>query len=86
MKILLDREKIKKVDLKKYYDKYSGNGYKILKGAPMIINIEGTYVYINDLPKAVHNKKFSFFANQYVVNLKIGYIPDLVIFKWYRGV
>ena len=45
------------VDIKEYFEKYQikkdniSSGYKMLVGTPVLLNIEGTYVKSDDLPK-----------------------------------
>ena len=50
------------VDIKEYYDKYSkekrNNSYSMLQGAPLVINIDGTYVYLNKIPTMDIKNKF----------------------------
>lgn len=47
----------KVVNLKSFYEKYSGkSSYKMISGTPLIINIEGTYVKIDDLIELIINR------------------------------
>lgn len=51
------------VDIKEYYKQYDADTDKqeLLKGSPLIINVEGTYIYYEDIPYLV-DKKMKLFA------------------------
>lgn len=51
------------VDIKEYYKQYDADNDKqeLLKGSPLIINVEGTYIYYEDIPYLV-DKKMKLFA------------------------
>lgn len=72
MIIYLDYYKAKKIDLKDYYRNYDNTNfsYKLLKGAPILVNVQGSYVEANDIPKLVVNKHFRFIVNQWVMELR----------------
>ena len=72
MTIYLDYYKARKVDLKAYYETYDNNRqtYKLLKGAPLLVNVQGSYVEANDLPKLVCNKRNAIIVNQWLLELK----------------
>lgn len=46
------------VDYKEYMQQYDSgdNKMELLKGSPLIINVEGTYIYYEDLPYLVDKK------------------------------
>jgi len=71
MTIYLNRYKAKTVDLKEYYETYDNNRqtYKLLKGAPLLVNVQGSYVKADDLPKLVVNKRFIIIVNQFLLEL-----------------
>jgi len=72
MTVYLNRYKAKTVDLKEYYETYesSQRSYKLLVGAPLLVNVEGSYVNANDLPNLVVNKSKLFAVNQWLIELK----------------
>ena len=46
-------KKAEKVNMKEYYEKYDKSGridYAMAFGSPILIRIEGTVTYLNDLP------------------------------------
>lgn len=51
--IYLDYKKAEKINVQEYYEKYDRSGrlgYALAFGSPLIIRIEGTPTYFNDLP------------------------------------
>lgn len=71
MTIYLNYYKATPVNRKKLLETYDkGRSYNVLAGMPLIISVEGTYVYVNDLPKLVVNKHQGFIVNQWVAELK----------------
>ena len=57
--ILLYRNKVKIFDIAEYYKMYSGksNNYIMIKGAPLLLNINGVLVEIKSISNAVVHKK-----------------------------
>ena len=57
--ILLYRNKVKIFDRAEYYKMYSGksNNYIMIKGAPLLLNINGVLVEIKSISNAVVHKK-----------------------------
>lgn len=57
--ILLYRNKVKMFDRDVYYKLYGGksNSYVMIKGTPLLLNINGTLVDIKSLSNAVVRKK-----------------------------
>lgn len=57
--ILLYRNKVKIFDRAEYYKMYSGksNNYIMIKGAPLLLNINGALVDIKSISNAVVRKK-----------------------------
>ena len=57
--ILLYRNKVKIFDIAEYYKMYSGksNNYIMIKGAPLLLNINGALVDIKSISNAVVRKK-----------------------------
>ena len=89
----LDYDKAKKldaiVDMQKYYEKYdkdSRSQYKLVEGAPIVINIEGTYVYLEKIPLLVQNVPP--FVYDSIRNVKYALYTDesdVVVYKWRRN-
>jgi hypothetical protein len=89
----LDYDKAKKlgviVDMQKYYEKYdvdTRSQYKLLTGAPIVINVEGTYVYLDMIPLLVQNLP-TFVSNnirdiKYAINNDDA---DVVEYRWKRN-
>ena len=74
------------VDIKEYFNKYSkekrNNSYSMLQGAPLVINIEGTYVYLNKiLTMDIKNK---FLVEQLIAETRnpMNLEGLLIRFKW----
>lgn len=60
MTIKLNYHKAKPVDLKEYYNKYTDTDrrtYRLLQGTPLIVNVEGTYIYVNDIPNILIDRR-----------------------------
>ena len=72
MIIYLDYYKANIVDLKEYYETYDSNRqtYALLKGAPLLVNVQGSYIKANDLPNLVVNKRFVIVVNQWLLSLR----------------
>lgn len=72
MTVYLNMYKANKVDLKEHNQMYDGSNlsYKLLQGAPLLINVEGSYINANDLPNLVVNKSQLFAVNQWLIELK----------------
>ena len=69
--ILLYRNKLKIFDRAEYYKLYSGksNNYTMIKGAPLLLNIDGTLVDIKSMSNAVVHKKDLAKVNEYIANV-----------------
>lgn len=69
--ILLYRNKVKVYDRSEYYKLYSGksNNYTMIKGAPLLLNINGTLVDIKSISNAVVHKKDLAKVNEYIANV-----------------
>lgn len=69
--ILLYRNKLKVYDRAEYYKMFSGksNNYVMIKGAPLLLNINGTLVDIKSLSNAVVHKKDLAKVNEYIANV-----------------
>lgn len=74
------------VDRSKFFDEFDNNSqtYKMLKGTPLLISVEGSYVNVNNLPNLVVNKHQGFIVNQWVSNITKGTPPDFITFVWRR--
>lgn len=72
MTIYLDYYKANKVDLKEHYENYDNNRqtYNLLKGAPLLVNVQGSYINVNDLPNLIVNKRFVPIVNQWLIELR----------------
>ena len=66
--ILLYRNKVKIFDRAEYYKMYSGksNNYIMIKGAPLLLNINGALVDIKSISNAVVRKKDLAKVNKYI--------------------
>lgn len=86
----LDYKKAKKigaiVNLKEYYEKYDDDNprqYELKKGVPIVINIEGTYVYLDKIEELVQNVPL--FISDNLRSLKYAIdddMIDIVSYKW----
>lgn len=58
MTVLLNYWKANKIDRNEYFRKYDNVklSYKLLQGAPLLINIEGQYIKVFDIPDLVINR------------------------------
>jgi len=94
--VYLNYYKANLVDYKEYMKKFSirkldVNGfddtfiqpYKLLIGAPKIINVEGSYIELNDLLK-LSSPKNRLIVNTYIMAVKNSAEPPYVEFKWRR--
>ena len=85
MTIYLNRSKAKTVDLKEHNQKYDSSiSYKLIKGAPILVNVEGSYVEANDLPNLVVNRRHIIIVNQWLLELRnpIEKRASPLHFKW----
>ena len=69
--ILLYKNKLKIFDRAEYYKLYSGksNNYTMIKGAPLLLNINGTLVDIKSISNAVVHKKDLAKVEKYIVDV-----------------
>ena len=69
--VLLYRNKLKIYDRDAYYKLYSGksNNYIMIKGAPLLLNINGTLVDIKSISNAVVRKKDLAKVNEYIARV-----------------
>lgn len=69
--ILLYRNKLKVYDRDVYYKLYSGgsNNYTMIKGAPLLLNIQGVLVDIKSISNAVVHKKDLAKVNEYIARV-----------------
>ena len=75
------------VNLKSYYAKYVNNsGYKMFSGTPLIINVEGTYVKVDDLIDLIINRPLVPKVIKWIIATKQPLIsePPFIIFCWRR--
>lgn len=74
MTILLDYYRANIVDLKEYFDMYDNprTPYKLLNGAPLLVNAQGSYVKAFDIPELVVNRSYRVLSaiNQWLLELK----------------
>jgi len=80
----MDKYSIKKTDVNGFDDTVI-QPYKMLIGAPQIINVEGSYIELNDLLR-LSSPKDKLIINTYITAVKSGdegLIP-FVEFKWKR--
>lgn len=88
MTIYLDYYKANIVDLGKYYETYDSNRqtYALLKGAPLLVNVQGSYVKADDLPNLVVNKRFVIIVNQWLLEIRNPIEKDgkALNFRWRR--
>lgn len=64
-------------------DKYI-QPYKMLNGTRILYNIEGSYIYLEELPNLCNSIKDGEIANKFVESIKNMLIPDSIMFKWSR--
>ena len=69
--ILLYKNKLKILDRAEYYKMFSGksNNYIMIKGAPLLLNINGALVDIKSISNAVVHKKDLAKVNKYIDNV-----------------
>ena len=81
-KILLYKNKLKIYDRDVYYKLYSGksNNYAMIKGTPLLLNINGSLVDIKSLSNAVVHKKDLAKVNEYVANVYSVIEPENIKF------
>lgn len=87
MTIYLRYKHDKVVDREKYLSTYSAStGYKMLKGCPLLVNVEGSYVKANDIPSLLVSRKYAKQVMDWLQELKnppnVGGI--IMEFKWRR--
>lgn len=70
-KILLYKNKLKIYDRSTYYKLYSGksNNYAMIKGTPLLLNIDGALVDIKSMYNAVVNNRDLPKVEKYVANV-----------------
>lgn len=71
------------VDRKKYFEEYSipeDNGYRMLKGCPLLRSIEGTLVYDSDIPELIVGGIMEKARYQRAISFKRN-----IILKWRRA-
>jgi len=58
MVVILNYYKAEKVDRGKFFAKYDNTklSYKLLQGAPLIVNVEGRYIKAFDIPDLIINR------------------------------
>lgn len=84
MVIFLSYYKATPVNREKLLETYDrGRSYNVLTGMPLIISVEGTYVYINDLPKLVKYKRQAYLVDKYIQMLKCRENLNITL-RWYR--
>lgn len=64
-------------------DKYI-QPYKMLNGTRILYNIDGSYIYLEELPNLCNNRRDGEIANKFVESIKNMLIPDSIMFKWSR--
>lgn len=64
-------------------DKYI-QPYKMLNGTRILFNIEGSYIYLDEIPNLCNNRRDGEIANKFVESIKNMLIPDSIMFKWSR--
>ena len=85
--IILTYDATKVVDLKEFQEQWQEKNSTIprmMKGAPIVINIKGTYIKLNDLPSLVKFPNQKFLVQQYVCAIQKqdeNLVPYLR-FKW----
>ena len=69
--ILLYKNKLKIFDRAEYYKMFSGksNNYIMIKGAPLLLNINGNLVDIKSISNAVVHKKDLAKVNEYIADV-----------------
>ena len=68
--ILLYRNKVKTYDRDEYYKAFSGkSNYVMIKGTPLLLNINGTLVDIKSLSNAVVHKRDLPKVEKYIANV-----------------
>ncbi len=64
-------------------DKYL-QPYRMLNGTRILYNIEGAYIYLDELPNLCNSRKDGEIANRFVESIKNLLEFDPIIFKWKR--
>lgn len=74
MIVYLNYYKAEKVDRDKFFAKYDNPkaSYKLLQGAPLLVNVEGSYVQAFDIPELITNRSFRVLSavNRWLIDLK----------------
>lgn len=76
------------VDIKEYHRKYClnkrNNSYSMMPGTPFVINVDGTYVFLNKL--ATIDKKNGWLIEQFISELRhpTKDRTQFICFKWER--
>ncbi len=91
MVVLLNRRKAVKlgsiVDRETTLERYDNTDkyVTLLKGMPLLVNVDGSYVKAYDIPQLLHNKEQSVKVNDWLSELKrpIG-LGSPVTFMWVR--
>lgn len=64
-------------------DKYI-QPYRMLNGTRILFNIEGSYIYLDEIPNLCNSRKDGEIANKFVKSVKNLLEFDPIIFKWKR--
>ena len=87
MTVYLRYKPDKVVDRFKFYKTYSAsNGYKMLNGTPLLVNVDGSYIRANDIPELLVSRKYAKQVNDWLAELKEPSNGGGIIinFKWRR--
>ncbi len=83
--IYLNRHKAKKYDYKEFMAKYDAdvNKYNLLAGAPILVNVEGTYINANQLLELC-KPSIKMTVSNYIESLKCptSEYHEFLEFKW----
>ena len=84
--IYLDMEKIKEVDMEKFYEDYYDEDKKMMKnGTPLVIHLDSHYVFLLDVPSFAFNKHDAETLEEWVYSLKKrDPIKNAPIVRWRR--
>lgn len=64
-------------------DKYI-QPYRMLNGTRILYNIDGSYVYLDEIPNLCNSRRDGEIANKFVESIKNQLEFDPIIFKWKR--
>ncbi len=71
MKIYLRYNKDKVIDRDKFLNEHASNsGYKMLNGTPILVNVDGSYIKVTDIPDLLVSKKYAKQVNDWLAELK----------------